>query len=158
MTGIQRILLPTDFSATSDEAFRYATRLALSLGAGLNLLHVPGTAGHNFEASFPFAQFETATRERLVALVSQEELARLQPEYAVRIGTPAQEIVRYAEVREIDLIVMGTHGRTGLAHLVMGSVAEQVVRTAPCPVLLVRHAKAANVSAPAIARATEPAT
>ena len=150
MITLQHILLPTDFSEPSDAAFRYALTLARAIGARLSFLHVPGTAGHNFEASFPFAQFENAARERLAALLSQEEIAQLRPEYAVRIGTPAAEIVRYAEVREVDLIVMGTHGRSGVAHLVMGSVAEQVVRAASCPVLLVRHSKDTVVAAPAM--------
>jgi universal stress protein A len=155
MITIQDILLPTDFSEPSDAAFRYAISLAQAIGARLSFLHIPVTAGHNFEASFPFAEFETAPRERLASVLNQEEIAQLRPEYALRVGTPAAEIVRYAEARGIDLIIMGTHGRSGVAHLVMGSVAEQVVRTAPCPVLLVRHSKSAAVTAPAMVRIAE---
>jgi len=66
-------------------------------------------------------------------------LARNFPEFAVRPGAPAAEVVRYAQEAEIDLIVMGTHGRGFVGHVVMGSVAEKVVRTAPCPVLTVRN-------------------
>jgi nucleotide-binding universal stress UspA family protein len=62
------------------------------------------------------------------------------------VGTPAEEIVRYADFCDVDLIIMGTHGRTGIAHALMGSVAEQVVRVAPCPVLLVRAPKRAAVA------------
>jgi nucleotide-binding universal stress UspA family protein len=149
------ILVPTDFSETSDAALTYAVDLAHTLGAQLYLMHVPGKTGENFEANFeanfPVGRFETAAQERLSTLLSPEEIERLRPEYALRLGTPADEIIRYADARDIDLIIMGTHGRSGVAHLLMGSVAEQVVRTAPCAVLLVRHPKGAvksQVAAP----------
>jgi universal stress protein A len=153
MTAAKSILVPTDFSETSDVALHYAIFMAQALGAQLSLLHVPGRTGENFEANFPVGRFETAARERLSALLSEEEIARLRPEYALRIGTPADEIVRYADARDVDLIVMGTHGRSGVAHLLMGSVAEHVVRTAPCPVLLVRRPKRASVK-PQVAAST----
>ena len=134
----------------------HAADMAQAFDARLYLLHVPGTTGENFEANFPVGRVETAAQERLDTLLGQEALARLQPEYASRIGTPAEEIVRYADARDVDLIIMGTHGRSGVAHLLLGSVAEQVVRTAPCPVLLVRHPKRAvtkvKASAPASSR------
>ena len=132
------ILVPTDFSSTSDAALRYATEMALALGARIFLLHVPGKTGEHFEANFPFACFDTAGRERFDSFLTAEEVERLHPEYVVRAGGPAEEVVRYADVCGADLIIMGTHGRTGLAHALMGSVAEQVVRTASCPVLLIR--------------------
>ena len=148
---VKSILVPTDFSEPSDAALQYATGLAQTFGAQLYLLHVPGRTGENLETNFPIGRFETVARERLDTFLSPEAVMRLRPEYALRIGTPAEEIVRYADARNIDLIVMGTHGRTGVAHVVMGSVAEQVIRTAPCPVLLVRHPKGAFVNAPAAA-------
>ena len=123
--------------------------MARTLGARLDLLHVPGKTGENLEMDFPVDRFETAARERLDTLLTPSDLDRLRPEYAVRIGTPAEEIVRYADARDIDLIVMGTHGRSGVAHLLLGSVAEQVVRAAPCPVLFVRQRKTAVVKAAA---------
>jgi nucleotide-binding universal stress UspA family protein len=138
---VKGILVPTDFSETSDAALRYATQLALTLGARINLVHVPGKTGEHFEADFPHGKFETATRERLASFLTKEELERLHPEYALRVGAPAEEIVRYADLCRADLIIMGTHGRSGVAHVLMGSVAEQVVRAAPCPVLLVRAPK-----------------
>ena len=137
------ILVPTDFSPTSDAALHYATKMALALGARLYLMHVPGKTGEHFEANYPLGRFETATRERLSAFLTKEELDQLRPEYALRVGLPAEEIVRYADLCDVDLIVMGTHGRSGIAHVLMGSVAEQVVRVAPCPVLLVRDRKRA---------------
>ena len=139
MIAVKRILVPTDFSETSDAALKYGIGLAQAFSAQLYLLHVPGETGVNFEADFPMVQFENATQERLETLVSAQEAKQLRPEYALRIGAPSDEIVRYAGYREIDLIVMGTHGRSGVAHMLMGSVAEKVVRTAPCPVLTVRQ-------------------
>ena len=143
---VKSILVPTDFSATSQTALQYATQLALTLSARLYLVHVPGKTGEHLEANFPVGEFETVARNQLGSFLTPEDIARLQPEYASRIGTPAEEIVRYAGARDVDLIVMGTHGRSGLAHAVMGSVAEQVVRSAPCPVLLVRFQKRAGGS------------
>lgn len=148
MSAIQRILLPTDFSTTSYAALRHAITMARAFGAQLYLLHIPGRTGESFEANFPIGQFENLAREQLGMFLSPEEIAQLNPEYALRVGAPADEIVQYAEVRNVDLIVMGTHGRSGVAHLLMGSVAEHVVRMAPCPVLLVRAPKAASVKAP----------
>lgn len=144
--AVRSILVPTDFSATSDAALHYATEMALTLGARLYLMHVPGKTGEHFEANFPHGRFETATRERLTSFLTKDELERLRPEYAVRVGAPAEEIVRYADFCDADLIIMGTHGRSGIAHVLLGSVAEQVVRAAPCPVLLVRATKRVAVS------------
>jgi nucleotide-binding universal stress UspA family protein len=143
---VRNILVPTDFSPTSDAAVRYATQMALTLGARLFLMHVPGKTGEHFEANFPLGRFETATRERLSSFVTTAELERLRPEYALRVGAPAEEIVRYAGACDADLIIMGTQGRCGISHALLGSVAEQVVRVAPCPVLLVRARKPAAVS------------
>jgi len=143
---VDSILVPTDFSATSDAALHYATQMALTLGARLFLMHVPGKTGEHLEASFPVGRFETAAGKRLSSILTKEELERLRPEYVLRVGTPADEIVRYADVCDADLIIMGTHGRSGIAHALMGSVAEQVLRTAPFPVLLVRAAKRASVT------------
>jgi nucleotide-binding universal stress UspA family protein len=139
MTDVRNILAPTDFSETSDLALRHSVDAARTYSARLYLLHVPGPTGEDFEADFPIGRFETTVRQRLAAFLSEDEIAALRLEYALRIGVPAEEIVRYAQDREIDLIVMGTHGRKGVAHMLLGSVAEHVVRTAPCPVLLVRQ-------------------
>jgi len=145
MISVKRILVPTDFSETSDAALKYGVGLAQTFSAQLYLLHVPGETGENFEADFPTGQFENMARERLETLMSGQEARQLRPEYATRIGAPADEIVRYADDRDIDLIVMGTHGRSGMAHMLLGSVAEKVVRGARCPVLTVRHSRHAFV-------------
>ena len=95
---VDTILVPTDFSATSDAALHYATKMALTLGARLYLVHVPGKTGEHFEASFPVGRFEIAVSERLLSFLTKDELERLRPEYVLRVGTPAEEVVRYADV------------------------------------------------------------
>jgi nucleotide-binding universal stress UspA family protein len=152
--AVKNILVPTDFSGTSEAALRYAAEMALTLGARLYLIHVPGRTGEHFEANFPHGQFEAAARKGLSSFLTTEQIDRLRPEYAVRVGVPAEEIVRYAELCDADLIIMGTHGRSGIAHALLGSVAEQVVRVAPCPVLLVRAPKQAVM--PHVAAVTVP--
>ena len=143
------ILVPTDFSGPSDAALEYARVLAAKFGATLHLLHV-------LEMSFvagplvgPFIDERPAVQARLFedASIRLEHRARTaNAEFPVRSeivgGTGARAIVDYARERGMDLIVMGTHGRTGMAHLLMGSVAERVVRSASCPVLTVRDAPA----------------
>jgi nucleotide-binding universal stress UspA family protein len=142
MIALKRILVPYDFSETSATAVKYATSLARNFGARLYFLHVGDHAQTAFETEFPIGlegAVEDAVRERLLKIVTPLEQAEFHPEFAVRPGSPAAEITRYASAQDIDLIVMGTHGRGFVGHVVMGSVAEKVVRTAPCPVLTVRN-------------------
>ena len=141
MIAIKRILIPTDFSETSSAAIEYAIDLAGRYQASLHLLHVIEKRAVPPEAEFPLGIFEgqTVTRERLVGLLTPVQRTAFRADFAVVIGSPSVEIARYAKAHEIDLIVMGTHGRSGVSHLLMGSVAEKVVRKAPCPVLTVRH-------------------
>ena len=150
MIAVKRILVPTDFSETSDAALRFGIGLCQAFNARLYLLHVPGEAGVNFEADFPTVTFENALGEHLDTLVSPDEAKRLHPEYALRLGVPADEIVRYAFQRDIDLIVMGTHGRSGFDRLMLGSTTETLLHKAPCPVLTVpaHTPDASSVSAP----------
>jgi nucleotide-binding universal stress UspA family protein len=140
MLPIHTILHPTDFSEPSDNAFHLACALARDYNAKLILLHVAVlTSGVYGEALIPPPS----------PIAEEEELARrlqqLRPpnpsisvEHLLEEGAPAAEILRVAEDHHVDLIVMGTHGRTGLRRLLMGSVAEQVVRKARCPVLTVK--------------------
>jgi nucleotide-binding universal stress UspA family protein len=142
MIDLKRILVPTDFSETSEAALRYGVELARRFSARLCLLHVPEHPGEATETEYPVDLFETmqnAADDRLPHLLSEAERHELRPECAMRLGTPWEEIVRHAEEHDIDLIVMGTHGRDGLARLLLGSVAEMVVRKASCPVLTVHH-------------------
>jgi nucleotide-binding universal stress UspA family protein len=140
MINLRHVLVPIDFSETSEAALKYGIALARAFKAKLHLLHVPEHPGVAAEAEYPLGIFETmqnAAHDRLGALLTARETRELKPELAMRIGKPSAEIIRYAQNRGIDLIVMGTHGRTGVAHVLMGSVAERVVRSAPCPVLTV---------------------
>ena len=145
MIRLKHILVPVDFSPHSEVALRYATEFAIQFDADLYLLHVvqyPLTVGPE-EWNVPLDEFEAnlqeSARQHLEAVDTAplSDDARIRRE--VRIGSPSVEIVRAAREYEIDLIVVGTHGRTGLKHVLLGSVAENVVRQAPCPVLTVRH-------------------
>ena len=146
MIRLQRILLPTDFSEFSAEARKYACALAEQFEAELHLLHVvdevsvvaPEYGGVNWRDFLD--EMQTAARQQLNSVLDPEWKAGRQVVEDVRRGTPFLEIVRYAKENDIDLIVLGTHGRSGLAHVLIGSVAERVVRSGPCPVLTVRPA------------------
>jgi universal stress protein A len=149
MVTIRRILVPTDFSECSDAAVTYARGLADTFGSQLHLLHVvqdPYTQPWAAEA-FPaplgdmLTQWQEQARTRLQGLLPAGTEGKEGPGIvAVEVGSPFQQIIRYAEDHDIDLIVIGTHGRGPIGHMLLGSVAEKVVRKAPCPVLTVRHA------------------
>ena len=141
MIALHHILVPHDFSETSAAAVRYAMALARNSHARITFFHVGNSAQAAFDTEFPIGlegAREDAIRERLLKIVTAQEQVEFSPQFVVRPGNPAPEIVHYAEEHDVDLIVMGTHGRGFVAHVVMGSVAEKVVRTAPCPVLTVR--------------------
>jgi universal stress protein A len=152
--NVTTILVPTDFSETADTALGYAKNLARSLGASLHLVHVftdpyaPATYVPEVYAPVPPEARQRAleaAHQRLAERLDPEEEARFHGSRAVvRGGLTAMQIGRYATDNSIDLIVMGTHGHRGVAHLLLGSVAEHVVRTAPCPVLTVRAEVAAS--------------
>jgi nucleotide-binding universal stress UspA family protein len=142
MITVKRILVAHDFSETSQAAMKYGIELARLFAARLHVLHVSEKAQAEVEMEFPLGldtSVEVAARERLLKILTPKEKQELDPAFELRAGTPAVEIVRYARAEDIDLIVMGTHGRGVVAHAVMGSVAERVVRTAHCPVLTVGH-------------------
>ena len=148
MIALKRILVPHDFSDTSTAATNYAVALARSFGAQLVFLYVGDGSKTELEGEIPVASdgaVVEAVRNRLVKTLAPVDQVVLSPEFYARAGTPATEIVSFAREHEVDLIVMGTHGRGFVGHVVMGSVAEKVVRTAPCPVLTVRsHTPAAQ--------------
>ena len=146
-----RILVPTDFSPPSDAALQYARAVATRFGASLNLLHVvddPYRVAYTAEVYVPEVE---GLRDDLIAdaigrvkgRLQSSDFRELRATADAVIGTPAWSIVEYAAAHDIDLIVMGTHGRGGMSHLLMGSVAEKVVQTAGCPVLTTRQASAA---------------
>jgi nucleotide-binding universal stress UspA family protein len=159
---VQHVLVPLDFSATADRALDYAIALAQQLHARLTLLHVfdltPLTMG-DAATGIPVTavnELEIEVQHLLQASLEQVQRTGLQGESLLVQGTPTQTIVDVAGEQGVDLIVMGTHGRTGLAHVFLGSVAEHVIRQAPCPVLVMR--KTMDVSdTPATSEDTTPA-
>lgn len=147
MIRLSRILLPTDFSPYSAEATKYACAFAEKFDAELHLLHVLEThlsSTPEFAAGLALpTQVKESKQacEEALAKVLDSAWAQSRKSKTVRQlveGTPFVEIVRYAKEHNIDLIVLGTHGRSGLAHVLLGSVAERVVRKAACPVLTIR--------------------
>jgi len=144
---IRKILVPTDFSPPSDLALEYAKALAAQFNASIYLLHVledPFIAGawssEIYVADMPQlrAGLRREAEQRMERCLAPADRERFHVVTEVIVGSAAQAICEVAAERQIDLIVLGTHGRSGLSHLLMGSVAEKVVRTAPCPVLTVR--------------------
>lgn len=146
MRPLARMLVPTDFSSPSDLALEYAADMASRYGASIHLLHVMEDPA--LTAAYPdvyFVEFPALRQEmiedaerRLAESLTQRVPANVKTTTHVVTGRPARVIAQEATDRGIDLIVMGTHGRGGLAHLMLGSVAERVLRMAPCPVLTVR--------------------
>ena len=138
---ITRILVPTDFSQPSEHALNYARDLAHQFHASLHLLHV---VNRPLLAEGLAAEAGIADGMAMGSMMVEDAKARLRnlaPEAAsvdVLFGYAARSIIEHASRLGVDLIVMGSHGRTGIAHVLLGSVAEAIVRTAPCPVLTVR--------------------
>jgi nucleotide-binding universal stress UspA family protein len=149
--SFKTILIATDFSDASTLALEYARVLAHRFGAGLRVLHVVETPiPLGSELYVPDVMSVT---ERAVD-TAQQQLATTMAHVTgddvigqVLVGNAARKIIEYAADHDVDLIVMGTHGRGAIAHLLMGSVAERVVRTAPCPVLTIRETEALQWSA-----------
>lgn len=149
MLTIRKILFATDFSPPSQHALKYACDLAEKFDSQLHLLHVvqdlmpfmgePGMLVPN--VSNYLVELRDSAQRALEELPPKEFSAAGQAIRVLRTGPPFLEIVRYAKEAGIDLIVLGTHGRSGLKHVLLGSVAENVVRKAPCPVLTVRPPK-----------------
>ena len=148
MIALDNVLVATDFGDASDTALRYGRALAGRFGATLHVLHVAADAyltaamGYGY-TSVPVslqAEAELSAKQQLDTLLTDDDRQTLQATAAVIThNTPAAAIIEYAKRNNINLIVLGTHGRGALAHLFMGSVAEREVRLAPCPVLTVRH-------------------
>lgn len=143
--NISRILLPTDFSEPAKQALQYAMELADRFAAELHLLHIVR------EVVYPLPDASTswtlpvtnqqpeidAAIKRLQEIPGSEYAGQRRFVRTAEVGNPSENIVKYADKLKIDLIVIGTHGHTGLSHLLLGSVAEKVVRLATCPVLTV---------------------
>jgi len=158
-----RILVPIDFSEPSEAALAYARTIATKFGGRLQLLHViedPYRAAYAAEVYVPELaglrdELIADARVRLKATLEPTDFTNLNADFEAMIGTPAWTIVEYAKGHDIDLIVMGTHGRGGVSHLLMGSVAEKVIRTAACPVLTTRGVETITGVVPAHEQAVE---
>jgi universal stress protein A len=143
---LDRILVPTDFSEKARMALSYGVTLAERFGSTLHVLHVveavmdvsPLPQEFGARDELDRAIVESAWDE-LNQLLPADDRKRLKVEFAIEWGVPFTEIIRYVRARQIELIAMGTHGSGDVKHLILGSVAENVVRTAPCPVLTVRQ-------------------
>lgn len=145
MITFKHILCPVDFSDTSNLALKHAEELAIQLGASLHLLHVYQFPAFNMPESDLATpvdlslqdEYKTRLQEQLDQLVDQHRKDNLILTGSLVEGVPYAEIVGYAKEHDTDLIVMGTHGRSGFAHVLLGSVTERVVRSATKPVLSV---------------------
>ena len=142
---LKKVLVPVDFSEFSKKAVRYAVRFAEQFSADMVLVHVVEPVRYPESVIIPpemeeanLARLKQA-RKSLTAFARKEIPAELARECVVHFGVPFEEIVKTAKELDTDLIVIGTHGHTGLKHLFLGSTAERVVRLAPCPVLTVRE-------------------
>jgi len=137
---MEKIMVPVDFSPSGEAALRYASSLARDSGATIILAHVeepPMAYGAGeFYAGAADAETSDEVARRLEAIVPADPAVPYT--HRLLTGEPAHQIVTLAEEEHVDLIVMGTHGRTGLMRLLMGSVAESVVRLSPCPVFTLR--------------------
>ena len=142
----KRSLVPTDFSRSCQTARDYACELAGQFSAELHVLHVleeqivtvQPSEFHLLTPMFDLNQLRASTELALNRIPGPARSGEIRVIRATRTGSPFVEIVRYARELDIELIVMGTHGRTGLRHMLLGSVAENVVRKAHCPVLTIR--------------------
>jgi universal stress protein A len=155
---LKKILVPTDFSENSNKALRYAARLAQLNNSRLILFHafelpeLVRSLPHDFsyESNEVLKKLFDSARERseekLVALSRSIQGTEIMIETSQRLGTPYEEIVNVARECEIDLIVIATHGYTGMKHFLLGSTAERVINVSPCPVLIVRQAERDFVS------------
>lgn len=143
---IQKILVPVDFSPQSMKALQYALSFAEQYNARLVLLNVVEPAVYPTELGYIPSEIETlhesvlaGARERLRKLVQEQMPPGIPAEQQIRVGSPYLEITAAAKEMNSDLIVIATHGYTGLKHVFLGSTAERVIRHAPCPVLTVRE-------------------
>jgi nucleotide-binding universal stress UspA family protein len=147
MIALKSVLVPTDFSDASEAALLYAKAFARAFGASLHVLHVVqepfsqpwAVEAHGFALATMQEDWMREAKGRVQTILTPDERSTYKAQLMTVLGHPVVEILEYAGSNAIDLIVMGTHGRGPLGHMLMGSVAERIVRKAPCPVLTVRH-------------------
>ena len=144
MIVLRNILCPIDHSKHSESALKYAIAFALKDKANLYLMHVLDSRMHEeAEGVSELMSIDekglNELKDKLEKSVPEEIRAEINCEASVCLGIPFDEIVKVAKDKNIDLIVMGTHGRTGISHVMLGSIAEKVMREAPCPVMIVKY-------------------
>ncbi len=142
---IKRILLPTDLSDASISAFKYAKSIAEKYGASIYVLHVlenipPVLAIHTLDLTAERVEknMEENAKRQLEKIVKENLKTKNKVQLFIRKGVVSDEIIKFVDEKKIDLIVMGTHGRTGIEYTLLGSIAEKIVRKAKCPVLTVK--------------------
>ena len=147
MIKLDRILVPTDFSDFSKPALTYGCAMAARFNAELHLLHVVPDPAMLVPEAAAFSVESMEAQTEALRVESMKTLSTLPTDgwsdgkpvvREIRVGAAFMEIIDYAREKDIDLIVIGTHGRSGLMHVLMGSVAERIVRKSPCPVLTVK--------------------
>jgi universal stress protein A len=144
MISLKKILCPIDHSDCSKEALKYAVSFAMKDEAKLLLLHIIDIRSFNegldaMSTQIPNEETLEQLRVKLLDCIPEEIRDDLDVEAIVIQGIPFAEIISTAKEKEIDMIVIGSHGRTGISHMMLGSVSEKVIRKAPCPVLTVRQ-------------------
>ncbi len=144
MISLKKILCPIDHSDCSKEALKYAVSFAMKDEAKLYLLHIIDIRSFSegldaMSKQIPDEETLEQLRTKLLDCIPEEIRDEMDVEAIVIQGIPFAEIISTAREKEIDMIVIGSHGRTGIAHMMLGSVSEKVVRKAPCPVLIVRQ-------------------
>jgi nucleotide-binding universal stress UspA family protein len=146
MIKIEKILFPTDFSPYAKHALKYALDFAVDHEAKLYIIHVisklnlpAGPGGSTYPLTEIYKEMEQEAKKYLGHLVPKRFFEKITVENIVVRGIPFLEIAKAAKKYDIDLVIIATHGRTGLSHALIGSTAEKVVRNAPCPVLCVKH-------------------
>ena len=147
MIRLNNIVVATDFGEAAEAAFAYGRELARAFGGRLHVFHAADNVMTRYPMDVPFAgmadlqtEVEDAARTRINALLTDEDRAMLRATAVVCTSlAPATAIVEYAVEVHADILLVGTHGRGGVSHFFLGSVAERVVRMAPCPVLTVHH-------------------
>jgi len=136
---IRNVVVPIDFSAVSEAALVYGRNFARAFGARLHVIHVAENDFLRPTAADPHV-LSAATERQVAEKLTEDDRQSLHAVAVVRKSdAPADAIVQYAKSENADIIIMGTHGRRGIAHVLLGSVAEHVIRSASCPVLTVRH-------------------
>jgi len=150
MLTLRRLLVPVDFTETSDRALEYAVEFAKKFDAKVTILHAYQIPVYGFPDAVYVtsaelaAQISNAAQQRLDALVDAQKTAGIEVNAVLRDGVPWEEINKVAEEISADLIIIGTHGRRGLARAILGSVAENVIRTSTRPVLVIHGPRGEN--------------